>query len=167
LDPLSPDPFPGPLPLDPGPFFPHAAQRTSQARAIYYDFAWLRSFLLLFAMLLHAMPALVLAAICNDLYLNCRCDFQCFCIPALVVVAICNALPRLRYLLLLFPMCLHTHVSFVLLFTMILHGCVHFYGYLHVVVCISVLVLLLCTMMLHGCAHVCYYLQCCCTPYPR
>jgi hypothetical protein len=91
-------------------------------------------------MLLHAMPALVLADICNDLYLNCRCDFQCFCIPTLVVVAICNALPRLRYLLLLFAMCLHTRVSFVLLFTMILHGCVHFYGYLHVVVCISVLV---------------------------
>ena len=30
---LIPGLFPGPLPLDPGPFFPHAAQRTVQHRA--------------------------------------------------------------------------------------------------------------------------------------
>jgi hypothetical protein len=54
--------------------------------------------LLLFTMLLHTIPALVLAAIYNDLCMNCSNDLQRFCIPALVVGAICNAFARLCYL---------------------------------------------------------------------
>ena len=45
--------------------------------AVYNDFAWLRSFLLLFTMLLHTIPVLVLAAIYNDLCMNCSCNLQC------------------------------------------------------------------------------------------
>jgi hypothetical protein len=64
--------------------------------AIYNVFVWLRSFLLLFTMLLHTIPALVRAAIYNDLCVHCSNNLQCVCIPALVDAAIYNAVARLR-----------------------------------------------------------------------
>jgi hypothetical protein len=70
---------------------------TSMFFAIYNVFVWLRSFLLLFTMLLHTIPALVRAAIYNDLCMHCSNNLQCFCIPALVDAAIYNAVARLLF----------------------------------------------------------------------
>ena len=88
---------------------------------------------LLFTMLLHTVPALVFAAIYNDLCMSCRCNLQYVWIPALVFAAMYNAFASLRYFLLLSTTCLHTRVSFLLLFNMNLNGCVHFCCYLQCV----------------------------------
>jgi hypothetical protein len=74
--------------------------------AVYNDFAWLRSFLLLFTMLLHTIPVLVLAAIYNDLCMNCSCNFQCV---------------------------LHTRVSCCCYLQLFLHGCITVCCYLQCV----------------------------------
>ena len=78
---------------------------------MYNDVAWLRLCLLLFVMLLHTIPALVLDAICNDLCMTCSCELH-----ALVFATIYNAFERLRVFLLLFAMCLHTRISFLCYF---------------------------------------------------
>jgi hypothetical protein len=93
--------------------------------AIYNDVAWLRSFSLLFTMLLHTIPALVLAAIYNNLCMNCSCNLKLFCILAVVVAAIYNAFARLRYFCCYFLCVCIPSLACCCYLQRFVHGCVH------------------------------------------